>query len=238
MILTFLKRIFSFLFKKADIFYIDFEDYEDYVRGQDVSYRDVLLGAVKSKEQYEINLKYNFYHIPIDIIDAPEKVKYVALYRSKNFYSGENPGVLHYARVVSYQKLKRRDISELLINFSPDNLYYRFNVLEWNELDSPVKAKEIGPVNGYMTNLYLLQNSHYVYQLYSENNDAFKLSLAIYDLVSGVYEGLKINNFRLYVKRKKIFLLSKNNKFFFKITHYKQRPYEILTKISSIVFDV
>ncbi len=235
-LIRFLEKVLSIFFKSRYITYIDFEDYEDYVRNEDVSKRETLLGAIRTKEQYDINLRYKFYHIPIDAVDSPDEVKYVALYRSKNFFKDEEPGVINYGKVISFEKVKRRDIKELYLNFSPESLYYRFNVLRWETLNSTVKAKEIGPINGYMTSFYLLNNSHYVYELYCENNDEFKLSLALFDLVMDVYQGLKVNDYRVYLKNKRIIVFSSKAKFSFKVSDYKRAPYETLEKIYSIIF--
>lgn len=235
-IFRFFRKFISIFLKSKFITYIDFEDYDDYVKDKDVSKRDTLLGSIRTKDQYDINVKYNFYHIPIDAVDNPEEIKYVALYRSKNFFKDEDPGVINYGKVISFEKVKRRDIKELYINFSPETLYYRFNVLSWDTLNNVVKAKEIGPINGYMTSFYLLNNSHYVYELYCENNDEFKLSLALFDLVLDVYEGLKVNEFHIYLKSKRIIVRSPKEKFLFKVSDYKRAPYETLKKIYSIIF--
>ncbi|MFT8352676.1 hypothetical protein [Clostridium saccharoperbutylacetonicum] len=53
---------------------------EEYLRDEYFNRREVLVGALKSKEQLEVNLKYNFYHIPAKKINlAKNNIKYVAL---------------------------------------------------------------------------------------------------------------------------------------------------------------
>lgn len=235
-IIEFFKRPFFYFFKSWRITYFDLiDEYEDFVRGEDVSKRNTLLGAVKNAEQYEINLRHNFYHVPADAVDFPESVRYIALYRSKNFFSEKNPGVIHFGKVTSYEKLPRREIKELRLNFTPEALYYRFNVAEWQTLENPLIAKEIAPISCIMTSLYLLKNCRYVYELYFENNNEFKLYLGLNDIVSGVYDGFFVNESRVYVNFSRIILLTPKGKFSFKVKDYKRYTFETFTKIKEIL---
>lgn len=195
----------------------------------------MLLGAVKNTEQYEINLDHNFYHVPADAVDFPESVEYVALYRSKNLFPESNPGIIHFGKVTSFEKLKRREIKELKLNFSPEALYYRFNVSEWLTLENPLKAREVAPISCIMTSLYLLKNCRFVYELYLEDNNEFKLYLGLNDIVSGVYDGFFVNGKRVYVNFSRIILLTQNGKFSFHVRDYKRYPFETFTKIKELL---
>ena len=232
----FFYNFFLCFFKSRRITYFDLlEEYEDYVRGQDVSVRNTLVGTVKSKEQYDVNLKYNFYHIPSDLVDDADAVEYVALYRSKSIFEKDSPGIQHYGRVVKREKVKRRDIKELMLNFSPDRDYYRFEVSAWETLNSPVKAREIAPRVSCMTNDYLLNNSLYVYELYLNTNDELKLFLGLSDLLCEVYDGFFVNESRVYLNLSRIILLTPNGKFSFPIRDYKRYPFETFRKIKSLL---
>ena len=119
--------------------------------------RDVLIGTVSNVNQFYINKKYNFYHTPVSNI--PKKglpIRYVALYQTINMFGKENAGIKYYGEVVTTEIVKRSEIREIPKKSS--QLYYRFNVREWKELVSPVKAKEIGFPIGF-TNMFLLENS-------------------------------------------------------------------------------
>ena len=234
----FFKSILFFLFKRYSITYFDLlDEYEDFVRGEDVSKRNLLLGAVKNVEQYDLNLRHRFYHVPADALDSPESVEYVALYRSKNLFSDDSPGVIHFGKVTSFINLPRREIKELSLNFSPNSLYYRFDVAEWLTLENPLKAKEIGPRSCIMTSAYLLKNCRYVYEMYIENNDEFKLYLGLCDIVAGVYDGFFVKGSKVYVNFSRIILLTPNGKFSFSVKDYKRYPFESFTKIKALLFD-
>ena len=234
----FFKSLLFLFFKRHRITYFDlFDEYEDFVRGEDVSRRNLLLGAVKNTEQYETNLNCSFYHVPAEVVELPEKVEYVALYRSKNFFLDSNPGVIHFGKVTSFKKLPRREINELNLSCSPDTPYFRFNVAEWLTLENPLKAKEIAPQSCIMTSLYLLKNCRYVYELYLESNDEFKLYLGLRDVVAGVYDGFFVNGSKVYVNFSRIILLTPKGKFSFPIKDYKRYTFETFTKIKALLLE-
>lgn len=230
-------ELFKRLFGINDIVYFDLlDEYEDYVRGQDVSVRDTLVGTVRSTQQYDINIKHKFYHIPETFCDDPARVKYVAIYRSKVIFGSKQPGIKHYGRVSSYEYIKRKDIKELLLSFSADSYYYKFNVDEWVEMIDVIKAREKAPYVSCMTNSYLLKNSGYIYELFFEDNNRFKLHLGIRDIVCGVYDGFFVGEYKVRIQRSKIVIKSQNKKVKFLISDYKHSPYITIEKIADIVY--
>lgn len=228
--------LFTFLARNKILFDL-LDEYEDYVKGEDVSERNTLLGSMKNAEQYEVNLTHKFYHVPVGAVEAPEEVKYVALYRSKNFFGSDNPGVTHYGKVIAFSKVKRRDIKELPLNFSQDNYYYRFDVDEWKTLTTLVKAKDLAPIVCYMTNFYLLNNSRYVHELYIEDNNELKLFLALRDVTNKVHDGFFVENSRVYVAFSRIIVLTPKGCSLFKIKDFRRFPAKTLTMINAVVFN-
>lgn len=236
-IIDFFNSLFFWAFKERKIEYFDLlDEYEDYVRDVDISVRNTLLGTVKTKEQYETNLEYCFYHIPANSLDNPEDVKYVALYRSKNIFNSDTPGVLHYSKVTSFEKLKRFEIKELKISLKFDSYYYRFNVAKWETLTFPVKAREKAPIVAYMTNLYLIHNSKYAYELFLKNNDECKLYRGLTDIIYKVYDGFFVGDFKVYINFSRIIIVRPKGKFYFKLKDYKKKPYETFLKIKEVIF--
>ena len=237
-ILDRIKAFLSYLFGIDKAEYFDLlDEYEDYVKGENLSCFDTMIGTVRSKEQYDINISHGFYHIPVRYVDSPEDISYIALYRSKNIFDTDEPGVKHYGRVLSYAKVKRRDINELKLSFAPDEDYYRFEVSEWKTLDFPVKAKESGPIVFLMANKFLLFNARYFYELFISDNDLYKLNLGLRDIVREVYVGFYVGEFRIRVWWNKIVVKSKATKITINVSDYIRYPYATLKKIADIVFD-
>ena len=232
------KEFFSYLFGIDKAVYFDLQDeYEDYVREEDLSVLNTMVGTVRSKEQYEINIRYNFYHIPARFVDSPENIEYIALYRSKNIFDKDEPGVKHYGKVLSYGKVKRSEIDELKLSFNPDDDYYRFEISEWKELEFSVKARENGPSVYLLTSKFLLFNSKYFYELFIDSNELYKLHLGLGDIVNGVYDGFFIGDFHIRVWRKKIVIKSNDDKFTFNVSEYRRYPHATLKKIAHIVLE-
>lgn len=229
-----IKEFLFSLFRKIEYFDL-LEEYEDYVRGQNIEVHDTLVGTVKSREQYEINYKYSFYHIPAYCLDRPDEIKYVALYRSKNIFGDDEPGVKHYGKVISYSKIKRRDIKELMLSFSPDELYYKFEILEWNTMEFPICAKECGPRIYLLANKYVFDNAKYFNELFISNNDEYKLHMGLMDITSGVYDGFFVGDCKVRATRKKIIVKLPNKTFKYRIEEYKRSKLNTLKKISEIV---
>lgn len=236
-LLDFLNSLFFWAFKSRKIEYFDLlDEYEDYVRGVDVSEKNTLLGTVKSIEQYETNIEYCFYHLPIEAIDNPQVVEYVALYRSKKLFGSNSPGIVHYGKVSGYEKVKRSEIREVKMSLNYDSYYYRFNVYKWETLGFPLKAREKAPIVACMTSFYLIANSKYVYELYFQNNNEFKLYKGLVDIIHKVYDGFFVDDFKVYINFSRIILLSPKGKFFYKLRDYKHKPYETFTKIKEVIF--
>ena len=231
-----IKEFFTYIFGIDRIEYFDLiEEYEDYVRGENLSNTDVMVGTVRSIEQYDTNIESHFYHIPARYVDFPEKVEYIALYRSKNIFGKDEPGVKHYGKVLSFEKIKRREIKELKLSFNPDDDYYRFEVPEWKTLEFPIKARENAPEVYLLTNKFLLFNSKFFYELFIDNNELYKLNLGLRDIVRGVYDGFFVGNFKVRVWWKKIVIKSKDLKMTFDLSDFKRYPYATMKKIARIV---
>jgi|GEM_PF-2488254 len=233
-----MKNFFTSLFKKRQIVFFDIlDEYEINVRGADISNRNTLLGSVKSRQQYDVNVNHRFYHVPEYKVASPDKVEYVALYRSKNNFMSDSPGVIHYGKVISYVRIKRRDIKELNASYSPDDYYYRFEIDRWETLPHPLKARELAPKACEMTSHFLLKNCKFVNELYIRNNDEFKLYLGIMDVLSGAIDGIEIKDCKVFINRSAILICSEHGKRKFKIEDYKKNTIETLHKIYDFIFN-
>ena len=132
----------------------------------------VLVGALRSPHQLDVCREHRFYHVPARYIPNDWlPFSYVAIYQSHNMFP-DDCGVMLYGKVKYWKPVQRWQIRE--IPKSSDELYYRLEVDDWEQLEPPIAIKEI-PVVHLRTNLFLLKNSletpeltlknplHYVY---------------------------------------------------------------------------
>ena len=134
--------------------------------------RDVLIGAVNSKEQMDICLNNNLYYVPASRIkDENMPIHYVALYQTKSAF-GSEAKIEYYGEVVSLSQVKRNEIKEL--PEESDEPYYRLKVKRWKKLSRPIEPKERG-FNTSFTNLFLLEHSSQVPELSLKSEEEYRL---------------------------------------------------------------
>ena len=131
----------------------------------DWSHRDVLIGTVRSTEQYEVCKRKNFYYIPKKYVpDDKLPIHYVALYQTRRLF-GYQSGIHYVGEVLRTALVERKSIQEMPVKRgNPNELYYRFIIREWIPLAQPIFPKEEGFVNQF-TNLFLLEHSEFVPEL-------------------------------------------------------------------------
>lgn len=137
--------------------------------------RQVLVGALRNAEQLESNIAHRFYHIPAKILaESPEEIAYIALYQSKRQFGSSVAGIHLYGRVLTYQVLPR---SEIHIPPRPGSkeLYYVFQIAEWQPCRPPVRVYGAAPSAYMFTSLFLLQNSRYIPELYIQTPKEYAL---------------------------------------------------------------
>ncbi len=138
----------------------------------DWTVRDVLVGALRSKDQLDICLNHRFYHIPARQVESHLPIRYVALSQSKNLF-GADAGVRYYGEVVHCIPVKRREIYELPKD--SDEPYYRLEVKEWKKLTKAIEQKEIGLRHVLFTNYFLLTHSADVPELRIQSDAEYRL---------------------------------------------------------------
>lgn len=134
---------------------------EDKLKHIDLMERNVLVGLLSRKEQLDLCLKNNFYHIPVkEIADDSFPFEYIAIHQTKELF-GENAGIVYYGKIKRCIKLKRSDIIEVPIakKNNSDELYYRFDIIEWIQLDSKIEVDRMR--RSYYTNIHLLKYCKY-----------------------------------------------------------------------------
>lgn len=116
----------------------------------------VLVGSLRKPSQLDICLEYGFYHVPACLI--PEErfpISYVAIYQSRSLFPADC-GICFYGQVKKCALVPRWQIEE--IPKSSHELYYRLEVVRWEQLEPPIGVREI-PFTHLFTNLFLLTHS-------------------------------------------------------------------------------
>lgn len=150
---------------------------EDYLKDEYFSNREVLVGALKGKEQLEVNLKYNFYHIPKDKINlVKNNIKYIALYQSKTKFV-DDAGILWYGKIKNIDIVKRSEIHEL--PKADDTLYYKFEIEEWYKLENKIEILNHSIRNFIYTTMYLINNASSVTELFIKAKEEFRLFMEL-----------------------------------------------------------
>lgn len=117
--------------------------------------RNVLVGIIRGKSQYDILVRERFYHIPIAKVSGCDMpIKYIAIYLSrKNF--GKGAGVKIIGEVESCTTLPRSQIRE--IPRKSDEPYLYFKIKRWVRLPNTIYAKEMDEV-AFSTTMFLIKN--------------------------------------------------------------------------------
>ena len=145
---------------------------ESKLKKVDWSVRDVLVAPTRGPEQLKICLEHNFYYAPAkQISEKALPIHKVAIYQSKELF-GREAGIQYYGEVISLEKVKRREITEIPKN--SDQLYYRLNVREWKRLDRKIEAKESAVRHNEYTNDFLLKHSTQVPELRMKTEEEYR----------------------------------------------------------------
>ena len=145
---------------------------EDKLAKTDWNRRDVLVGALRNRNQLDICLNHRFYHVPaIRIRESDLPIHYVAIYQSINLF-GKEAGIRYYGEVISCNPVKRREITETPKN--SDEIYYRLEIKEWKEMNVPLVSKEVRDFP-FFTNMFLLQHCSEVPDLKIKTAEEYRL---------------------------------------------------------------
>ena len=106
---------------------------------------EVLIGTVKSKNQFEVNFSEKFYHIPEAVVPKNMMpVEYIALYLPAGTF-GDEDGCIRYYGKISETKIVKRDEITSLPSKNPEMSYYKFEIEEWKKLEFPI-IRECGGI--------------------------------------------------------------------------------------------
>lgn len=158
----------------------------DYINNIDFTNRDVLVGALSKAEQLEICLHNKFYHIPCsEIAEVRLPLRYVALYQSSSKFK-HNAGIYYYGEITLTEKVRRSDITEIPSGRSNDELYYKFHVKGWKQLETNIKPKELRISSRLYTNMFLILNAEYIPELCIKSKEEYRLYMELKRLSSNI----------------------------------------------------
>ena len=133
--------------------------------------KNMLIGTVKSKEQLEINLKHNFYYMPVSgLFETNRYYDYIAIYQSGiNF--GEDSGIAYFGQISDMKLVRRYEITE--IPRDSQEKYIRFSI-KWKKREPKIKPD--CAVRTFLETSYsIFNNAQNVSELYIKNYEEYKL---------------------------------------------------------------
>ena len=129
----------------------------------DFSRMDVLIGTVRSDEQFDYCMESKTYYIPAGTVDPADlPVAFVALYEEG---LTRKAGIKRYGRVTETRVVKRQDIPVPMSRPNPEETYYLFTVESWEYLPHPIALLNTARGKPAFTNEFLLTHCRRSYQL-------------------------------------------------------------------------
>ena len=217
----------------------------DHIKDVNWDETEVLVGSLKSEKQFNINLDKKFYYTPLDNVKKGVKIEYVALYQSIATF-GESAGIKYYGKVKEKHVVKRRDIPVETTRDNGNEKYALFVVDEWQTLSDKIAVLGEGVYKPRYTNLFLLQNCSYTYELFNVKSNA---QFLLAETLEKVFAFAEINqdtqkefifdispDFSVSLRENKINVFSANGKIAFaspiQISEYKLFPVENFNEIT------
>lgn len=210
---------------------------ENKLKQVDFSHRDVLVGVVKDDKQLAANLSHCFYHIPKkSVAEKRFPIHTIALYQPIGAFGKKQSGICYYGEVVSYETIKREQITEIPSKRNGAEIYYKFTVREWVQLSKPIKPKEIGPLVNTYTNRYLLENATHVSELYIKTEEEYRLYYELKRITDITIEeqnsevqGFLFGDNSVVIRDGKIHLFAEDGReLVFEVGEFRKRPREVI----------
>ena len=140
----------------------------------DFTRMDVLIGTVRSDEQFDYCMESKTYYIPAKTVTPSDlPVAFVALYEEG---LTRKAGIKRYGRVTDTRVVKRRDIPVPMSRPNPEETYYLFAVESWEYLPHPIALLNTARGKPAFTNEFLLTHCRRSYQLVAiRSPEAYRL---------------------------------------------------------------
>jgi hypothetical protein len=145
--------------------------YQDKMAG-----KNVLVGSLREPSQLGQALGLKFYHIPLENITDHKiltQIEYIALYQSKGkFASTGETGIHWYGRIVDWEVLRRKEITERPARRgSEEKLYVKFTIEQWIRRDKPIVPGGRGIYTALYTSKYIFNRAAEIAELRLETEE-------------------------------------------------------------------
>lgn len=145
--------------------------YQDKLAG-----KNMLVGSLREPSQLEQALKLNFYHMPLENVTDHKiltQIEYIALYQSRGkFASTGETGIHWYGRVVDWEVLRRKEITERPARRgSEEKLYVKFIIDQWIKRDKPIVSGGRGIYTALYTSKYMFDRALEIAELKLETEE-------------------------------------------------------------------
>ncbi|HAZ05583.1 MAG TPA: hypothetical protein DCY58_03890 [Acetobacterium sp.] len=167
-------------------------------------------------------------------------IQTIALYQPISAFGKKQSGICYYGEVVSYETIKREQITEIPSKLNTDEAYYKFTVREWIKLPKAIKPKEIGPLVNTYTNRYLLENANHVAELYIKTEEEYRLYYELKRLTditiqeqNSEVQGFLFEGNSVVIRDGKIHLFAGDGRELeFAVAEFRKRPREVMAQIN------
>lgn len=149
----------------------------------DFTRMDVLIGTVRSDEQFGYCMESNTYYVPAKTVTPADlPVAFVALYEEG---LTRRAGIKRYGRVTDTRVVKRSDIPVPMSRPNPEEAYYLFSVESWEYLPTPIALLNTARGKPMFTSEFLLTHCRRSYQLVAiRSPEAYRLCILLWDLAA------------------------------------------------------
>ena len=146
----------------------------------DFTRMDVLIGTVRSDEQFDYCMESRSYYVPAKTVTPADlPVTVIALYEEG---LTRRAGIKRYGRVTDTRVVKRSDIPVPMSRPNPDEAYYLFSVADWVYLEHPIAIQDTARGKPMFTNEFLLTHCRRSYQLVAiRSPEAYRLCALLCD---------------------------------------------------------
>ena len=140
----------------------------------DFTRMDVLIGTVRSDEQFGYCMESRSYYVPAKTVTPADlPVSIIALYEEG---LTRRAGIKRYGRVTDTRVVKRSDIPVPMSRPNPEEAYYLFSVESWEYLATPIALLNTARGKPMFTSEFLLTHCRRSYQLVAiRSPEAYRL---------------------------------------------------------------
>jgi uncharacterized protein len=141
--------------------------------------KNVLIGNVFSKEQFDACRQHNMYYMPLTQLGKDQKsltqLQVIGLYQSRALFGQRGCGIRWIGKVSSWNVVARHEITELPISEGEEDVpIIRFEIESWEKRKSPIEPGGRGISTYLLTCQYMLERATVVQELRIESEEQLR----------------------------------------------------------------